>query len=318
MRDAHSEMKVVAAPPPLGHESLHPPPHGQGHAHRPLPRVRHLHRIVEEDHQAVSREMLEGAFALQDEPAHLPVVLVEHTHDLLGRRRLREGGEAPHVHEDHGDLPAVALERILRASAHDELGELRGEESLEASQALELGHLRAHALLEVAVEIGELGRLGLHGGVEVLDPEEGAHARSQLGHVDGLGEKVVGPGVEPLDALARGVEGGDHDHGEHGVLGIGADPPAHLVAVHPRHHHVEENEIGTLRLDLIEPFLSRGGGDGLVSLRGEQIHEHLHVVRGVVDDEDLLRTHAVTLSPGHPRVKVPTGQAFLTSSEGGC
>jgi hypothetical protein len=102
------------------------------------------------------------------------------------------------------------------------------------------------------------------------------------------------------------------------VLGIGADPPAHLVAIHARHHHVEKDEVGPLRLDLVEAVLPGGGGDRLVAFGGEEVHEHLHVVRGVVDDEDLLRPHVVTLSFRRPRVKVPTGWASLTSSEGGC
>ena len=56
--------------------------------------------------------------------------------------------------------------------------------------------------------------------------------------------------------------------------------PAHLVAAHARHHHVEQHEVGPLRGDLLERLLAGGRGHHLVALDGEQIGEQLDV-RGV-------------------------------------
>src|SRR5439155_25532165 len=114
---------------------------------------------------AVAGESLERALVLEDEPAHLRVVLAQHPHDLLGLRGLREGREPAEVEEDHGDLATVALEGILGIPADDHFGELGGEEALEARESLELRYLRLHALLEGPVSLGELV-------VEQLDPQD--------------------------------------------------------------------------------------------------------------------------------------------------
>ncbi len=190
------------------------------------------------------------------------------------------------------------------AAGDDELGELRREEALEPSEPLELRDLRLDALLEIAVEVGEFGRLRLDRAVEILDPEQRAHSRDQLGHVDRLGEEIVRSRLEPLDTLAGGVERRHHDHGQDAVLRVGSDPPAHLVAVHAGHHDVEQHEIGPLRLYPLEPFLAGPRGRRRVALGGEQVHQHLHVVGRIVHDEDLLRRHALTLTAPAPGVKL--------------
>jgi len=165
-------MEIVATPPPLGHEGLHAPSHGHGHADGSLSRVRHftgsLKKTIRPSPAKCSRV-----------PSHSKMSRPisrwyswSHAHDLFRRRRLREGGEAAQVHEDHRDLPAVALERILRAPADMSSASCGEKKRLSRPRRLELGHLRLHALLEIAVEVGELGRLGLDGGVEVLDPQQ--------------------------------------------------------------------------------------------------------------------------------------------------
>jgi hypothetical protein len=277
--DADAEVELEAGLLPAHRQLGHAITHGRGHAHRPLRRIGHGHRIVEEDHHAVSGEALERSLPLQDELAHLGVVLAQHGHDLFGLRRLREGGEAAQVEENHGDVAAVALEGILGAAGDDGFGELGGEEALEPAQALELGDLGLHALFEGAVELGQLVP-------ELLDPEERADAGKQLRLVDGLGQEIVGPRVDPLDPLLRRIEGGDHDHGKERGGRVGAEGLAHLVARHLRHHHVEENEIRRIGRHLVERFLARGGRAHGIAARAEHVGEKLHVVRGVVHHQD--------------------------------
>ena len=49
--------------------------------------------------------------------------------------------------------------------------------------------------------------------------------------------------------------------GSTAVAGIGADRAADLVAVHARHHDVEQHEVGLLACDLGERLGAGGGGD---------------------------------------------------------
>ena len=90
------------------------------------------------------------------------VVLAEHRHHLLRIGGLGERGEAAQVEEDDGDLAPVALQRILGAAGDDEVGELRREEALQPADPLELRHAVGHALLERAVQLGELAALLQH------------------------------------------------------------------------------------------------------------------------------------------------------------
>ena len=70
----------------------------------------------------------------------------------------------------------------------------------------------------------------------------------QRGVVDRLGEEIVGAGLEPAHAVGCFRERGHHHHRNVGGAGIGLEALAGLEAVHARHHHVEQDEIGTLFL----------------------------------------------------------------------
>ena len=46
--------------------------------------------------------------------------------------------------------------------------------------------------------------------------------------------------------------------GRYAVRGLGPDPPAHLVAVHPRHHDVEQHQVdGCAARQALERLLAR-------------------------------------------------------------
>ena len=59
------------------------------------------------------------------------------------------------------------------------------------------------------------------------------------------------------------------------------------VAVDAGHHHVEEDQVGFLRLDEVERLQAVARGHDLVAPRDEHRLQQAHVLRHVVDDEDL-------------------------------
>jgi hypothetical protein len=97
------------------------------------------------------------------------------------------------VEEDHGDLAPVALEWVLGAPRHDQLGELGREEALEPRELLELGHLLAHASLERLVPLRQLARAARILIAQALLLEAGSDARPQEHRLEGLGEIVLAP-----------------------------------------------------------------------------------------------------------------------------
>src|SRR5258706_314149 len=90
--------------------------------------------IVEDDHHAVAREMLDGSLVLADEPPDLRVVFAKNAHHVLGLGGLRERREAAQVHEDDRDLAPARSERIVELPGGDELRDLGREESLQARE----------------------------------------------------------------------------------------------------------------------------------------------------------------------------------------
>ena len=144
---------------------------------------------------------------------------------------------------------------------------------------LERVDLALDALLERPVQLLDLVLVA-------LDAQERAHARQQLAVVERLGDEVVGAGLDRL-GLLRPDAGGDHDHRqERGVL-VRADAAAHGVAVHPRHDHIEEDEIRVVLLDQLQRLFPGHGRKHLVAARHEHCLEEPDVLRNVVDDEDL-------------------------------
>ena len=78
------------------------------------------------------------------------------------------------------------------------------------------------------------------------------------------------------------------------VTRIGLDSSRHLVAVHARHHDVEQDQVRRLRCDHGERFFAAGGGLEEEALRREHDLQQLPVLALVVHDQDARSTpHAL-------------------------
>jgi hypothetical protein len=115
-----------------------------------------------------------------------------------------------------------------------------------------------------------------------LPAQPGPDAGHQLLGREGLGDVVVGPGLEPEDDV-HGVGLGRQHHDGH--AGLQPQLTADLEPVLARQHEVEQDQVG---LGLVE------GGDGLVAgadehrleaLLTQDDPEHLAQRRVVVDDQ---------------------------------
>ena len=72
----------------------------------------------------------------------------------------------------------------------------------------------------------------------------GAHPRQQHGGLDGLGHVVHRACLQAAFFVRDGVEGGHEDHRDLAGLRRGTQGSQHLVAVHLRHHHVKQDDVG--------------------------------------------------------------------------
>src|SRR5262249_35691226 len=113
-----------------------------------------------------------------------------------------------------------------------------------------------------------------------------ADAQQQFAFVDGLGDKVVGAGLDGTLDVAGVIEGGDHDDADVARGRVGAQALADLEAADLRHHDVEEDQVGLPGGDLVQRFLAVGGGADVVTAVAEVRLDQLDALRVVVGDED--------------------------------
>ena len=82
------------------------------------------------------------------------------------------------------------------------------------------------------------------------------------------------------------------EHRDVGGGRIGTDPPAGFQPVHPRHHDVEDDQIGALGVHLPKTLLAVGGGPHLIAL-DPQVHlDDVEQPGIVVHDEDAALDHS--------------------------
>ena len=103
--------------------------------------------------------------------------------------------------------------------------------------------------------------------------------------VERLRDEVVGAGLDRLRLLLADARR-DHDHRQHRGLLARAEPAADGIAVQAGHHHVEQDQVGLVRLDELERGEAVARGDHVVPARREHRLEQADVLGHVVDDED--------------------------------
>ena len=284
-RDAGAEVEVVATLPPDRRQLAHLFPERAPEPYCPQRGVGHLDRVVEEELDAVALDEPDRRVEPLDEPADRVVELAQHAHQLLGLDGVDEARPPAQIGEEHRDLAAVAAQDGLVTGGDDRVRELRREEPSESLQSLELLELRAHPLLERPVQIEQLGGLALDRVVVALDPEQRPDAGEKLFTVERLRDEVVRARLDRRPLLGPFARR-EHDHGQHGRLGLLAEPPADGETVGLRHHHVEQDEIRLRRPGELERGMSVGGRDDVVALRLQHRLEEAHVLGDVVDHED--------------------------------
>ena len=119
-----------------------------------------------------------------------------------------------------------------------------------------------------------------------FQPHQAAHARKQRGIVERLGQEVVGPGVQPLQPVAGLVERRHHDDGNMGRRRLALEAATDIEAVHARHHHVQQDDVGLAALADRQGVGPVERGHDVEILGRKLRFQQLHIGDDVVDDED--------------------------------
>jgi hypothetical protein len=156
------------------------------------------------------------------------------------------------------------------------------------------------------------GGLGLLGA-----PEHGAYAGEQLARVEGLRDVVVGAYLEPDDAGVVVAAGGEHDHRH---VARRTQRAAHLEAVDPGQHHVEQDRVEAPLFGPREAELARGHVHDLGVVLSEVLGEELRQIEVVVDEEHSqharVTIQAFALGPKIHGRCLPSGRRWPLSASG--
>ena len=148
--------------------------------------------------------------------------------------------------------------------------------------------------------------------------ELGADAGEQHRQLEGLGDIVVGAGVEAVDLVAVGGVAGQHQ--DRALDALLAQQPAELAAVHVGQADVEDDEVVVLLAGAGEAAVAVAGLEDVELLGQHQlVGQRLAQVGVVVDEEDLLHCCHVCLSFLSSSCWFPTaGAIFLVGGSRQC
>ena len=178
--------------------------------------------------------------------------------------------------------PAAGEERLGR----DDLAEVRGERVEQPRFGRrQLDDLPADGrLAPVQVERQVRAQVQALAGDLVAEPAQDAvDARPELRVVIRLGDVVLGDLLEQVGLRVAGIDGGEHDDRQ---VGLGLDLAREGQAVHARHHHVDDQQVGPTGTQPTERLVPVARGRDLVAVRAQLVGEQDEQVRVVIDDED--------------------------------
>jgi hypothetical protein len=115
-------------------------------------------------------------------------------------------------------------------------------------------------------------------------PQQRAQPRPQLADGEGLGQVVVGSGLEAVDAVLDAGARADHED-RHPVAGA-PQPPAEREPVHVGQAEVEHDRVGRRRRELAQAVLRVLGQRDVEAAGREREAQHVAHRAIVLDDQD--------------------------------
>ena len=191
-----------------------------------------LRLVADQQHRQLARQRLRPEAG--GEAQRIPAVEREaEQHDIMrifqqhrpGRSRIDAGRDLQPILLEHGRKPF----RLERIGVHD--------------QGAGAGKARGRRILRLDAQVARRLRPQAPGVQHLLRPQQRAEPGEQQAIIDRLGQEVVRPRLQPAHALGLVGQGGDHHDRHMGRARLRLQAPADLIAIHARHHDVEQDHI---------------------------------------------------------------------------
>ena len=204
-------------------------------------------------------------------PVRVPCRQVVGVDDLLHQRRIGEkvlGGIAGHIGAGRRNVEEGAVRRgpVLPVRR------VFGKDVILLFALFEQGAALRHLLFEHIAQARQFQMV--------------TDARAHLFNIERFGDVVGAADFEALDLFLHGIDHRDEDHGNAVTGRRRLDLPANLVAVHARHHDVEQYQIGRrVAIYRAHGTSARTGDADVVSVL-QRTEQGVDVLRDVVDNHE--------------------------------
>jgi len=140
----------------------------------------------------------------------------------------------------------------------------------------------AHPARDLGFQVAVVVAQDVAGGLEF---EVGADPCQDDRGADRFGDVVDGAEFEAVFLVGNAIHRRDEDHRDVACGGRCAEFGEDFVAIHFRHHHVEQDQVGWLATGNLQGSCPRiGGADPVIGL--QQLAENREVFGGVIDHQD--------------------------------
>src|SRR5215469_16711356 len=146
-----AETKFAAMATPSSNQLARLFAHRHRHLNRALCRVGDRYWVIEKNHDAIARELVERALELGNERPQRAMISAQEVEHLLGLRGLGERGIAAQIAEHHDDLATMAFEDLLVALRNDQFSKLRCQKPLQPPDPAQFVDLLGNARFKPTV-----------------------------------------------------------------------------------------------------------------------------------------------------------------------
>ena len=140
-----------------------------------------------------------------------------------------------------------------------------------------------------------------------------------LGTVEWFGDKIFGPGLDPLDAVCLIVfQRGNHHDRDVSVEGVGLDLAAHSKTIHSRHTDIQKTDVDPPRPDLLQCLQAIRRNYDIIPTREQHSLQQAEIERFIIRAEDSrhIAVHTCTsLSSGMVKLNLlPVPNSLFTQT----
>ena len=202
------------------------------------------------------------------------------------------------------DLLAAHLEELFEPAVDEHVAPLDVLGEDDGGRVVDDGLKQMLALAESGVRAGQLGRAFSHPLFQLLmstlqlrvlffelllrlaQAQVRRDPRYHLSNLEWFGDVIDAPRLEPHELVSRIGKTGHEDHRDVSSAFSRFQAPASLETVDARHHHVQQDQVGSHEAGPLQSLFTVLSDEHLMTYAFQTIHQHAEIGGHVIHDQD--------------------------------